>query len=108
VTGPPVVHPGDTGGYTAVISNGCAVTARTVTARFTLPAGTTLLSAPRGAVRHGRFVTVRIGSLTRGTPRGLGVRVRFGRNGGSLRTIVVAVSSANARLTGDGIVIAVR
>lgn len=94
--------------YTATVANGCSVVARNVRVQITLPAGVTLLSAPRGAIRAGRVVTVRLGSLTRGSPRRVTFTVRFGPNGGDLRTFVAAVRSANARLTGDGIVIAVR
>jgi hypothetical protein len=36
------------------------------------------------------------------------VRLRFGKNGGSLRTLVAEVRSSNGRLTGDGLVINVR
>jgi hypothetical protein len=101
VGGPPVT-------YTAIVDNGCKVLARNVRVQFTLPAGATLLRAPRGAIRAGRVVTVPVGALRRGSPRTLRVALRFGPNGGDLRTLVVAVRSANARLSGDGIVIAVR
>lgn len=108
VSGPPTIRPGNTGAFRIVIENGCVLTARNVVARITLPAGATLVSAPKGAHRDGRIVTVRVGDIRQGTPRTLGLRVKFGRTGGTLRTLVVAVKAANARLTGDGIVITVR
>ena len=108
VSGPPVVRPGQTGGFRIVIGNGCVLTARAVVARITLPAGATLISAPKGATRRGRVLTVAVGDIRQGTPRTLGLRLRFGPKGGSIRTLVVAVTATNARLTGDGIVITVR
>lgn len=108
VTGPVVVKPGQTGGYTTVVSNGCKVAAENVVVRFTLPAGVTVMSAPARSVRNGRILTVAVGTVLAGRPRGVGVRLKFGRNGGSLRTLVAAVQSSNGLLTGDGLVINVR
>ena len=48
------------------------------------------------------------GNRVAGKPRGVGVRLKFGKNGGSLRTLVAAVHSSNGLLTGDGLVINVR
>jgi hypothetical protein len=53
-------------------------------------------------------LTVPIGTVRQGTPRGIGLRLRFGGAGGGLRTLVAAVRSSNGRLAGDGIVIRVR
>jgi uncharacterized repeat protein (TIGR01451 family) len=108
VTGPTNVRPGQTGGYTTIVSNGCKVAAENVVVRFTLPAGATVMSAPARSVRKGRILTVRVGTVVAGKPRGVGVRLRFGKNGGSLRTLVAAVHSSNGLLTGDGLVINVR
>ena len=60
------------------------------------------------SVRKGRFMTIPIGTIRAGAPRGVGVRLRFGKTGGALRPLVAAVRSSNARLTGDGLVINVR
>ena len=108
VTGPTNVKPGQTGGYTTIVSNGCKVAAENVVVRFTLPAGATVMSAPARSVRRGRILTVPVGTVLAGKPRGVGVRLKFGRNGGSLRTLVAAVHSSNGLLTGDGLVINVR
>ena len=108
VSGPSVVKPGQTGGFITIISNGCKVAAENVVVRLTLPAGTTVMSAPSRSVRKGRILTIPVGTVRAGTPRGVGVRLRFGRNGGNLRTLVAAVRSSNGLLTGDGLVINVR
>ncbi len=108
MSGPTVVTPGQAGKYTTIIANGCKVAAENVVVRITLPAGATLMSAPSRSVRKGRILTIPIGTLHAGAPRGVGVRLRFGKNGGSLRTLVAEVRSSNGRLTGDGLVINVR
>ena len=108
VSGPTVVTAGQTGGYTTIISDGCKVAAENVVVRITLPAGATVISAPSRSVLKGRILTIPIGTIRAGTPRGVGVRLRFGRKGGALRPLVAAVRSSNGRLTGDGLVINVR
>ena len=108
VTGPGVVTPGKTGVFTTIISNGCTVAAENVVVRLTLPAGSTVMSAPSRSRRRGRILTIPVGTVRLGAPRGVGVRLRFGRNGGNLRTLVVAVRSSNGLLAGDGLVINVR
>ncbi len=109
VSGPGAVTPGPgIVDYTLVVSNGCVVVARQVRVRVILPAGTTLVGLSRGATRAGRIVTMSLGSVSRSRPRGIRLRLRFGPRGGDLRPLVVSVASANAKLTGDGIVIAVR
>ena len=108
VDGPQTVASGQVAPFTITVANGCSVVARNVLVRLTLPAGTTLVSAPSRAVLKGRTLTVRIGALRSVKARHLGVRLRFRANGGNLRTLVAAVTSTNGRLAGDGIVIAVR
>lgn len=108
VKGPVNVKPGQTGSYTTIVSNGCKVAAENVVVRFTLPAGATVMSAPARSVRKGRILTVPVGTVLAGRPRGVGVKLKFGRNGGPLRTLVAAVHSSNGLLTGDGLVINVR
>ena len=108
VTGPQTVVPGQVAPYTITLSNGCKVVAQKVKVRLVLPAGATLVSAPSRAVLKGRTLTVSIGALRFTKARHVGVRLRFRTNGGNLRTLVAAVTSANGRLAGDGIVIAVR
>lgn len=108
VDGPQTVVPGQVGPFTITVANGCSVVARNVRVRLTLPAGTTLVSAPSRAVLKGRTLTVSIGALRSAKARRVGIRLRFRANGGNLRTLVAAVTSTNGRLAGDGIVIAVR
>lgn len=108
VSGPTIVAPGTTAGYTTIVSNRCALRAENVVLRITLPPGALVLSAPARSVRRGRILTVPVGTVPAGKPRGVGVKLKFGRNGGSLRTLVVAVHSSNGQLTGDGLVIQVR
>jgi uncharacterized repeat protein (TIGR01451 family) len=108
VSGPDAVILGQVETFKIVVSNGCSVVARNVTARVTLPAGTTLVSAPARSTLKGRTLTVPLGALSSIKGRTIGVRLRFRRPGGNLRTMVAAVTSANGKLAGDGIVIAVR
>jgi uncharacterized repeat protein (TIGR01451 family) len=108
VAGPQTVVPGQVTPYTITVTNGCIVVARRVMVRLTLPAGATIVRASSRAVLKGRTLTVPIGALRATKARHVGVRLRFRANGGDLRTLVVAVTSANGRLAGDGVVIAVR
>ena len=108
VKGPQTVVPGQVAPYVITVANGCTVVARNVLVRMTLPAGATVISAPSRSVLKGRTLLVRVGALRSTAPRRVGVRLRFRVPGGSLRTLVAAVTSTNGRLAGDGIVIAVR
>lgn len=108
IGGPPSVTEGQTAPYTVTVVNNCIVVAKRVLLRLTLPVGTKVISAPSRSVLKGRTLTVPIGSVRQGAPRKVGVRLRFRVNGGSLRTIVAAVTASNGRLAGDGIVISVR
>ncbi len=108
VGGPPRVTEGQTAPYAVTVVNTCTVVAKKVLLRLRLPAGTTVVSAPSRSVLTGRTLSVPVGAVRSGKPRRIGVRLRFRANGGSLRTLVASVTSANGRLAGDGIVIAVR
>jgi uncharacterized repeat protein (TIGR01451 family) len=108
VSGPTAVAPGQTAGYTTIISNRCSVRAENVVVRLILPPGAVVLSAPSRSTRRGRVLLVPVGTLLADRPRGVGVRLRFGKNGGSLRTLVASVHTSNGPLTGDGLVINVR
>ncbi len=108
VSGPRNVTEGQTARYTVAVVNTCTVVARQVLLRLTLPTGTKVVSAPSRSVLKGRTLLVPIGSLRIGKTRNVGVRLKFRPNGGTLRTIVAAVTASNGRLAGDGIVIAVR
>jgi uncharacterized repeat protein (TIGR01451 family) len=107
VTGPTAVAGGETQRYVISITNSCAVVARDVVVQIALPEGTRLVSAPVGATRTNRTLTIRLGTVARGRTQRLALRLRFTARGGDVRTLVATVTSSNAAVTGDGIVIAV-
>lgn len=108
IKGSATVTEGQTAPFTVTVVNNCTVVAKRVLLRLTLPVGTKVISAPSRSVLKGRTLTVPIGSVRKGTPRHVGVRLRFRDRGGSLRTLVAAVTSSNGRLAGDGVLISVR
>ena len=85
--------------YCATVTNRSRVTARTVTIRVPVPAGTTLVSVPRGARLSGGALTWTSPTLARGARRTVCFTVRLlGVNGTVRRPVAVAVATNAARV----------
>ena len=89
--------------YCATVTNRGRVTARTVTTRVPIPAGTTLVSVPRGARLSGGALTWTTPTLARGARRTVCFTVRLLGVNNTVRRPVATAVATNADRVNDAV-----
>jgi uncharacterized repeat protein (TIGR01451 family) len=89
--------------YCATVTNRGGVTARTVTTRVPIPAGTTLVSVPRGARLSGGALTWTTPTLARGARRTVCFTVRLLGVNNTVRRPVATAVATNADRVDDAV-----